>query len=102
MSGSRDYWAKDLPINKGFYNFDVLTTDYYRDNTVALEAGKAGQFDYWIETSAKNWATAYNTPAVRDGRLVKEELPNGNPTGMQGFVFNLRKPVFQTRGCAKR
>ncbi len=73
----------------------MLTTDYYRDNTVALEAGKAGQFDYWIETSAKNWATAYNTPAVRDGRLVKEELPNGNPTGMQGFVFNLRKPVFQ-------
>lgn len=91
----KDYWAKDLPINKGFYNFDVLTTDYYRDNTVALEAGKAGQFDYWIETSAKNWATAYNTPAVKDGRLIKEELPNGNPTGMQGFVFNLRKPVFQ-------
>ncbi|MEX5574367.1 extracellular solute-binding protein [Pseudomonas lijiangensis] len=91
----KDYWAKDLPINKGFYNFDVLTTDYYRDNTVALEAGKAGQFDYWLETSAKNWATAYNTPAVRDGRLIKEELPNGNPTGMQGFVFNLRKPVFQ-------
>ncbi|QVI72036.1 MULTISPECIES: extracellular solute-binding protein [Pseudomonas syringae group] len=91
----KDYWAKDLPINKGFYNFDVLTTDYYRDNTVALEAGKAGQFDYWIETSAKNWATAYDTPAVRDGRLIKEELPNGNPTGMQGFVFNLRKPVFQ-------
>lgn len=91
----KDYWAKDLPINKGFYNFDVLTTDYYRDNTVALEAGKAGQFDYWVETSAKNWATAYDTPAVRDGRLIKEELPNGNPTGMQGFVFNLRKPVFQ-------
>ncbi|MFJ4145160.1 extracellular solute-binding protein [Pseudomonas sp. NPDC089734] len=91
----KDYWAKDLPINRGSYNFDVLTTDYYRDNTVALEAGKAGQFDYWLEVSAKNWATAYNTPAVRDGRLIKEELPNGNPTGMQGFVFNLRKPVFQ-------
>lgn len=91
----KDYWAKDLPINKGLYNFDVLTTEYYRDNTVALEAGKAGQFDYWLETSAKNWATAYNTPAVREGRLIKEELPNGNPTGMQGFVFNLRKPLFQ-------
>jgi microcin C transport system substrate-binding protein len=91
----KDYWGKDLPVNKGFYNFDVLTTDYYRDNTVALEAGKAGQFDYWLETSAKNWATAYNTPAVKEGRLIKEELPNGNPTGMQGFVFNLRRPMFQ-------
>ncbi|WP_426141781.1 extracellular solute-binding protein [Pseudomonas sp. DWP3-1-2] len=91
----KDYWGKDLPVNKGFYNFDVLTTDYYRDNTVALEAGKAGQFDYWLETSAKNWATAYNTPAVKEGRLIREELPNGNPTGMQGFVFNLRRPLFQ-------
>ena len=91
----KDYWGKDLAINKGFYNFDVMAYDYYRDNAVALEAGKAGQFDYWLETSAKNWATAYNTPAVRDGRLIKEELPNGNPTGMQGFVFNMRKPMFQ-------
>jgi microcin C transport system substrate-binding protein len=91
----KDYWGKDLPVNKGLYNFDIRTSDYYRDNTVALEAGKAGQFDYWLETSAKNWATAYNTPAVRDGRLIKEELPNGNPQGMQGFIFNLRRPVFQ-------
>jgi len=91
----KDYWGKDLPINKGLYNFDILSTDYYRDNDVALQALKAGQFDYWLEISAKNWATAYNTPAVRDGRLIKEEIPNGNPTGMQGFIFNLRKPVFQ-------
>ena len=91
----KDYWGKDLPINRGFYNFDVMTFDYYRDNTVALEALKAGQFDYWLEMAAKNWATAYNVPAVRDGRLIKEELANGNPTGMQGFVFNLRRPVFQ-------
>lgn len=91
----KDYWGKDLPINRGFYNFDVMTIDYYRDNTVALEALKAGQFDYWLEISAKNWANAYNTPAVAQGRLIKEELPNGNPTGMQGFVFNTRKPIFQ-------
>ncbi len=69
--------------------------DYYRDNTVALEALKAGQFDFWIETSAKNWATAYDTPAVRDGRLIREEIANHNPTGMQGFIFNLRRPLFQ-------
>lgn len=91
----KDYWAKDLPANRGFYNFDVMTTDYYRDNTVALEALKAGQFDYWLEMAAKNWANAYNIPAVTEGRLIKEQIPNGNPTGMQGFVFNLRRPVFR-------
>ncbi|AUF95783.1 HTH-type transcriptional regulator SgrR [Pseudomonas fluorescens] len=91
----KDYWAKDLPINRGMFNFDVMTFDYYRDSTVALEALKAGQFDYNLEMAAKNWANAYNVPAVREGRLIKEELPNGNPTGMQGFVFNLRKPMFQ-------
>ncbi|WP_188035680.1 extracellular solute-binding protein [Pseudomonas sp. EZ-C24] len=91
----KDYWAKDLPINRGMFNFDVMTFDYYRDSTVALEALKAGQFDYNLEVAAKNWANAYNVPAVREGRLIKEELPNGNPTGMQGFVFNLRKPMFQ-------
>lgn len=91
----KDYWGKDLPINRGVYNFDVMTTDYYRDNTVALEALKAGQFDYWLEMTAKSWANAYNIPAVTEGRLIKEQIPNGNPTGMQGFIFNLRRPVFQ-------
>ncbi|TNF80221.1 ABC transporter substrate-binding protein [Pseudomonas sp. ICMP22404] len=91
----KDYWGKDLPVNSGFYNFDVLTTDYYRDNTVAVEALKAGQFDFWLEMTAKNWANAYNIPAVTEGRLIKEQIPNGNPTGMQGFVYNLRRPVFQ-------
>jgi microcin C transport system substrate-binding protein len=91
----KDYWGKDLPVNRGFYNFDTMAIDYYRDNTVALEALKAGQFDYWLEMTAKNWANAYNIPAVTEGRLIKEQIPNGNPTGMQGFVFNLRRPVFQ-------
>ncbi|MFJ4373409.1 extracellular solute-binding protein [Pseudomonas japonica] len=95
LERDRNYWGRDLPINRGFYNFDTITVDYYRDNTVALEALKAGQFDYWFETSAKNWATAYNIPAVREKRLIREEIPNGTPTGMQGFVFNLRRPVFQ-------
>lgn len=90
-----DWWGKDLPVNRGQYNFDSLVIDYYRDNTVALEALKAGQFDFWIETSAKNWATAYDTPAVREGRLIREEIANHNPTGMQGFLFNLRRPLFQ-------
>ncbi|MCM2320449.1 MAG: extracellular solute-binding protein [Pseudomonas sp.] len=91
----KDWWGKDLPVNRGQYNFDSLTVDYYRDNTVALEALKAGQFDFWVESSAKNWATAYDSPAVKDGRLIKEEIANHNPAGMQGFIFNLRRPQFQ-------
>ncbi|MFI8382399.1 extracellular solute-binding protein [Pseudomonas sp. NPDC079086] len=93
----KDWWGKDLPVNRGFYNFDTLEIDYYRDNTVALEALKAGQFDYWLETSAKNWATAYNTAAVANGQLIKEEIANRNPTGMQGFIFNTRRPLFSDR-----
>ncbi len=89
-----DWWGKDLPVNRGFYNFDTLQIDYYRDNTVALEALKAGQFDYWLETSAKNWATAYNNEAVANGQLIKEEITNHNPTGMQGFIFNTRRALF--------
>ncbi|MFZ3204495.1 MAG: extracellular solute-binding protein [Pseudomonas sp.] len=93
----KDWWGKDLPVNRGFYNFDTMQLDYYRDNTVALEALKAGQFDYWLETSAKNWATAYDSPAVANGQLIKEEIDNQNPTGMQGFVFNTRRPLFQDK-----
>ncbi|HZX52445.1 extracellular solute-binding protein [Pseudomonas sp. XK-1] len=93
----KDWWAKDLPVNRGFYNFDTRRIDYYRDNTVALEALKAGQFDYWLETSAKNWATAYNIDAVANGQLIKEEIANHNPAGMQGFIYNTRRPLFQDR-----
>ena len=91
-----DYWGKDLPVNRGFYNFDHVNFDYYRDNTVALQAFKAGHFDYWFETSAKNWATAYDIAAVRDGRIVRTKSAT-NPTGMQGFIFNIRRPHLQDR-----
>jgi microcin C transport system substrate-binding protein len=91
----KDYWAKDLPVNRGFNNFDAVVVDSYRDLTVALEAFKAGQFDFNEERIAKNWATAYDSPAIRDGRIVRQELHNDNPWGMQGFAFNLRRPVFQ-------
>lgn len=93
----KDWWGQDLPVNRGFYNFDTLQFDYYRDNTVALEALKAGHFDFWQETSAKNWATAYNVAAVANGQLIKEEIPNFNPVGMQGFIFNTRRPIFNDR-----
>ena len=92
-----DYWGKDLPVNRGFYNFDHVNFDYYRDNTVALQAFKAGHFDYWEERIAKNWATAYDIPAVRDGRIIRDEIHNHNPAGMQGFVFNIRRPTLNDR-----
>ncbi len=92
-----DYWGKDLAVNRGRNNFDVMSYDYYRDRTVELEAFKAGQFDFRLENSAKNWATAYDVPAVRDGLLVKEEIHHNRPAGMQGFVYNTRRGQFADR-----
>lgn len=93
----KDYWGAKLPVNVGRYNFDTIRYDYYRDTTIALEAFKAGSYDFRLENSAKNWATAYDVPAVRQGLIKKEEIPNQMPNGMQGFVFNVRKPVFHDR-----
>ncbi|MEC8202670.1 MAG: extracellular solute-binding protein, partial [Pseudomonadota bacterium] len=92
-----DYWAKDLPVKKGTENYDTIRFEYYRDTTVALEAFKAGNIDIRSESSAKNWATAYHTPAVKKGLIVKQEFGHRRTAGMQGFVFNLRKPLFQDR-----
>ncbi|WAG80866.1 extracellular solute-binding protein [Metapseudomonas furukawaii] len=93
----KDWWGQDLPVNRGYYNFDSVTVDYYRDMSVSLEAFKAGQFDFNLEYSAKDWATGYQCPALEDGRIIKQALPNRNPTGMQGFAFNIRRPIFQDR-----
>jgi len=92
-----DYWGRDLPVNRGRYNFDVQHFDYYRDETVALEAFKGGQFDFRLESSAKDWATGYDVPEVRDGRIVKTEVPYGLPVGMQAFVMNIRRDLFADR-----
>ena len=90
-----DYWAADLPVMKGRYNVDVIHYDYYRDGTIALEAFKAGQYDVRRENSSKSWATGYDSPAVRAGLIKKEQIPNEVSSGMQGFGFNLRRPIFQ-------
>ncbi|HSQ00196.1 MAG TPA: extracellular solute-binding protein [Candidatus Dormibacteraeota bacterium] len=92
-----DYWGRDLAVNVGRNNIDVVRYDYYRDMTVALEAVKAGAYDLHPEASSKEWATAYDIPAVRDGRLIKGEFKNDVPSGMQGYAFNLRRPLFQDR-----
>ncbi len=93
----KDYWGKDLPVNRGRYNFDRIRIDYYRDDTVIRQALKAGNIDMRDENQAKAWALDYDTPAVRDGWLVKGEFPHRNPTGMQAFVMNSRRAVFQNR-----
>jgi len=89
-----DYWGAGLAVNRGLYNFDRITYDYYRDGTVALEAFKAGQYDFREENSAKSWATAYTGTPFDDGRIIKKTLPHQNPTGMQAFVMNTRRPLF--------
>ncbi len=89
-----DYWGRDLPTAKGTSNFDTMRYEYFRDSTVALEAFKAGQIDFRTENIAKEWATAYDFPAVRRGLVKKEELRHEIPTGMQAFVVNLRRPLF--------
>ena len=90
----KDYWAAALPVNVGRHNFDTIRYDYYRDDVVALEAFKAGAYDFRAENSSKNWATAYDVPAVRDGRIRKQAIPNEIPTGMQGWVYNTRRAIF--------
>ena len=93
----KDYWAAKLPVNVGRDNFDAIRFDYYRDTTVALEAFKAGQYDFRQENAAKNWATAYTGPAISQGLIKKEDIKHELPTGMQAYVFNTRRPFFQDR-----
>jgi len=90
-----DYWAKDLNVRRGMYNFDHITFKYYRDFTVALEGFKAHEFDFNVEYNSKTWARDYVGSKFRSGRIIKTELEHHNDAGMQGFVFNLRRPLFQ-------
>lgn len=89
-----DYWGRDLPVNKGRFNFDRIHFDFYRDQTVAIEALKAGEFDYRRENSSKDWSTAYEGEALAAGRLVKDPLPHQRAAGMQAFWFNTRRAKF--------
>src|SRR6516164_4645382 len=91
----KDHWSRDLNVNVGINNFDELQFLYFRDTTVALEAFKADTVDWRNENSAKNWATAYDFPAVSDKRVLLEEFPIRNTGVMQAFIFNIRRPKFQ-------
>lgn len=91
----KDYWAKDLPIKRGLNNIDELRYEYYRDLTVEFEAFKAGEVDFRSENSAKRWMTEYeDVKPVRDGRIIRDEIPNRSPRGMGGYFFNLKRDKF--------
>ena len=93
-----DYWAKDHPTRKGMFNFDTITFKYFRDQIVSVEAFKANEFDFMYINIAKQWARDLVGPKIDSKRIIKEYLPHKNNQGMQGFVFNLRNPLFQDRG----
>jgi len=90
----KDYWGKDLPHSIGQDNFDQLRFEFFRDDTVGREALKADQLDWFVERSGKQWSTAYDFPAEREKRVIKEKFPDASRGKMQGFAFNLRRPQF--------
>jgi microcin C transport system substrate-binding protein len=91
----KDYWGANLPVQVGQHNFDELRFEFFRDNLVALEAFKADQADWIAENSAKQWATAYDFPAVTEKRVLKEEFPINDTGRMQAFVLNLRREQYK-------
>ncbi len=89
-----DYWGKDIPVNVGQNNFDQVRSEFFRDDTVGREAFKADQLDWFNERSGKQWSTAYDFPAVAEKRVLKEKFTNSSSGRMQGYAFNLRRPLF--------
>ena len=88
------YWGRDLPINRGLWNFDEIRFDYYRDGNTYFEAFKKGLYDSRLEQDPGRWQTAYDFPAAREGHVVKDAFPYGLPKGMQGLVMNTRREAF--------
>jgi peptide/nickel transport system substrate-binding protein len=89
-----DYWGKDLNVNRGLWNFDEVRLEYFRDTNSAFEAFARGLVDFRLETEPSRWSTGYDFPAARDGRVVKENIPNGAPQPSDYLVFNTRRPQF--------
>lgn len=89
-----NYWGRDLPINRGFWNFDEVRFDYYRDDNAYFEAFKKGLYDIRAELDPSRWQIGYDFPALRSGRVIKDSFPTGLPKGLSAFVFNTRRPVF--------
>jgi len=94
---NENYWAKDQPTRKGMYNFDQITVKYYKDQVIALEAFKAGEFDFISINIAKQWARDIKGPKFTDGQFIKKSFPHDNNAGIQGFVMNSRRTIFKDR-----
>ncbi|MEQ9109997.1 MAG: extracellular solute-binding protein [Rhodospirillaceae bacterium] len=92
-----DYWASNLPISKGMYNFDTIRVEYFRDDDVTFEAFKRGVYEFRRETTSRLWATGYNFPAAEDGRVTRIEVETSLPMTVQSSSFNLRRSQFQNR-----
>lgn len=90
-----DYWGKDLPVNQGRSNFDKIRLEYYADYTAAFEGFKGGVYNFREEYLSKLWATSYDFPALQKGWVIKDTIPDGTPSGTQGFFFNLRRDKFK-------
>ena len=98
-----NYWGKDLPLQRGLYNADELRFDYYRDAGAMFEAFKAGLYDYRVEDDPTLWTSAYDFPALKDGRVVRETIPNGLPKGRERIRLQSAAAVVRRcRGCARR
>ncbi|AMO56665.1 extracellular solute-binding protein [Endozoicomonas montiporae] len=93
----KDYWGKNLPVNRGFYNFDRITLNFYRDRRIAFESFRSGDADAFIEAEAKNWAKGYDLPAVKAGDIIKQEVPCSIPGKRLFYLFNQRNPLFKDR-----
>jgi peptide/nickel transport system substrate-binding protein len=91
---NKNYWGRDLPINRGLWNFATIRYDYFRDGNTYFEAFKKGLYDVRAEVDPTRWQTGYDFPALREGKVIKEDLPYGLPKGMQGLVFNTRRSIF--------
>jgi peptide/nickel transport system substrate-binding protein len=94
LTRNKDYWGRDLSVNRGFWNFDEIRYDYYRDSNSHHEAFKRGLFDVRAENDPSRWQTGYDFPALRDGRVAKETFSSGLPKPSFHFVFNTRRPIF--------
>ncbi len=93
----KDWWGEKLPVNRGKYNFDRVEVEFYRDSNVAFEAFKAGEFDFYIEHQAKNWANGYRFPAIARGDVIRAEIPHQIPTQTQALFMNTRRAMFGDR-----
>lgn len=98
----KDWWGADLPVSRGNYNFDTVRYEFYRDRDVAFEGFTAKNYLFREEFTARVWATRYDFPAVKDGRVKRETLPDDTPSGAQGWFINTRRDKFTDLACARR